>query len=134
MHSIVTSICAKDKIPCLPKFIQLTLLTYLKASRSPNFRTAEKPGIWQYTYITQQLVLHLEHCFILFYFFNAINFFFPVTSSSSKGCRYKALYPFEARNQDELSLTPEDIVWVRGIQFLKIQMLFKYEGIQLESR
>ncbi|XP_056016290.1 intersectin-1-like isoform X4 [Ostrea edulis] len=35
-----------------------------------------------------------------------------VTSSSSKGCRYKALYPFEARNQDELSLTPEDIVWV----------------------
>ncbi|XP_062619095.1 intersectin-1-like [Saccostrea cucullata] len=35
-----------------------------------------------------------------------------VTSSSSKGCKYKALYPFEARNPDELSLNPDDIVWV----------------------
>eukprot|EP00105_Crassostrea_gigas_P039469 XP_019923617.1 PREDICTED: intersectin-1 isoform X3 [Crassostrea gigas] len=35
-----------------------------------------------------------------------------VTSSKQKGCKYKALYPFEARNPDELTLNPEDIVWV----------------------
>lgn len=35
-----------------------------------------------------------------------------VASSKQKGCKYKALYPFEARNPDELTLNPEDIVWV----------------------
>ncbi|XP_078322482.1 intersectin-1-like isoform X4 [Crassostrea virginica] len=33
-------------------------------------------------------------------------------SLEGKGCKYKALYPFEARNPDELTLNPEDIVWV----------------------
>ena len=49
------------------------------------------------------------------------------SGEQSQGSKYKAIYPFEARNPDELTLDPGDIIWVR-IYFRLAECKFNFDA------